>query len=76
MVPGPLFAVEPNKVGNLAILLAMRLASSIVQHIGYVSIRSGLSPINVSERLGVSVLHFVAAWNLFDRPWWGEALSQ
>jgi hypothetical protein len=42
------------------------------QHIGYVSIGFGLAPIHVSERLAVSILHFVAAWNLLNRPWWRE----
>ena len=32
--------------------------------------------IGVSERLAVSILHVIAAWNLLDRPWRGEASHQ
>jgi len=41
--------------------------------VGCVSIGSHLPSIDVSERLAVSVLHFVAAWYLVDCPWWWES---
>ena len=50
-------------------------ASSLIhrQHMGYVSIGFCLAPINVSERLAVSIEYLEAAWNLLDRPWGEEA---
>src|SRR5262245_45530522 len=43
----------------------LRCGSWIAPSIGF-----GLAPINVSERLAVSVIDLEAAWNLLDRPWW------
>src|SRR5262249_18048999 len=43
------------------------------QHLGNVSIGFFITPIHVSERLAVSILHFVATWNLINGPWWGKA---
>ena len=43
------------------------------QHLCYVSIGFCLTRINVTERLAVSILHLIAAWNLLNGPWWGEA---
>jgi len=31
---------------------------------------------HVSERLAGSIFHLIAAWNLLDRPWQGEASHQ
>jgi hypothetical protein len=61
-------------------LLAMRLASSSVRAFGNVSIGFCLMPINVSERLAVSIKHLEAAQaatarNLLNGPRWGEASS-
>ena len=40
-----------------------------------------LAPIDVSERLAVSIKHFEAAqaagaWNLLNGPWWGKASAR
>src|SRR5262249_41456097 len=42
------------------------------QHIGNVSIGFCLAPIDVSERLAVSVEHLVATGNLLNGPWCWE----
>src|SRR5512132_864079 len=43
------------------------------QHMGYVGIGLCLAPIHICEGLASSIFHLIAAWNLLDRPWWGEA---
>jgi hypothetical protein len=43
------------------------------EDVGNVSVGFCLPPVDVSERLTISIDHLVAAWNLFDGPWWREA---
>src|SRR5262249_45975063 len=46
----------------------LRCGSWIAPSIGFC-----LSPIDVSERLAVSIEHFKAAWNLLNGPWCWES---
>src|SRR5262249_6026098 len=54
-------------------LFAILLASSMVSTLAISASAFVSRPIDVSERLAVSILHLVAARNLLDRPRWGKA---
>ena len=54
-------------------LLAMRRASSMVRTRAVSALAWGFAAIDVSERLPVSVQHFIAAGDLLNLPWWQHA---